>query len=74
MNPSESKDWRIYRCKVCEMWMLAKHKNGDTMIISNTHIKTFKQGIMIPNAQQSYKAKAPLLSEYTLSKLHLIEP
>lgn len=53
--------------------MLARHKSGDMMIISNTHIKSFKQGIMIPNAQQGYKAKAPLLNEYTLSKLHLIE-
>ena len=55
------------------MWMLARHKDGDIVIISNTQIKPLRQGIMIPNAQQGYKAKAPLLNEYTLSKLHLIE-
>ena len=62
VGSSDAKEWRLYRCKVCEMWMMARSKGGDVMIVSNTHIKSFKQGIMIPNAQQGYKAKAPLLN------------
>jgi hypothetical protein len=38
----------------------------------NNLIKSIRQGIMIPNAQQNFKIKTPVLNSFTLSKLHLI--
>jgi hypothetical protein len=39
----------------------------------NNQIKSIRQGIMIPNAQQNFKMRTPALNYYTLSKLHMIE-
>lgn len=66
----EANGWVLYECKMCEMWIMAV-KNGEMRIILNNLIKTIRQGIMIPNAQQGFKARTPALNYYTLSKLHM---
>ena len=71
-DESQSPVWRILQCKVCEMWILGNNcESGETWVILNNLIKSSRQGIMIPNAQQDYKAKTPALNYYTLSKLHM---
>ena len=52
------------------MWILATDGKEIWLILNNL-IKSCRQGIMIPNAQQDYKAKVPALNYYTLSKLHM---
>ena len=37
----------------------------------NNMLRRIRQGIMIPNAQESYAKKTPALSFYTLTKLHM---
>ena len=66
----EQNGWKLYECRMCEMWMLAI-RNGEIRIILNNLIKAVRQGIMIPNAQQGFKAGTPALNYYTLSKLHM---
>ena len=58
------------------MWMMAESKGdrkrgGETWVILNNLIKSCRQGIMIPNAQQDYQTSTPALNNYTLSKLHM---
>lgn len=52
------------------MWILSS-KEDETWIILNNLIKSYRQGIMIPNAQQQFKVKTPALNYFTLSKLHM---
>ena len=54
------------------MWMVSISQNNDIWVIMNNQIKSIRQGIMIPNAQQNFKMKTPALNYYTLSKLHMI--
>jgi hypothetical protein len=37
----------------------------------NNMLRRIRQGIMIPNAQESFAKKTPALSYYTLTKLHM---
>lgn len=66
----DANGWTLYECKMCQMWIMAS-KNNQIRIILNNLIKAVRQGIMIPNAQQGFKARTPSLNYYTLSKLHM---
>ena len=71
-DDTQSENCKILQCKVCEMWILALDEtNRNIWVILNNLIKSCRQGIMIPNAQQDFKPKAPALNYYTLSKLHM---
>jgi hypothetical protein len=37
----------------------------------NNMLRRIRQGIMIPNAQESFAKKTPALTYYTLTKLHM---
>lgn len=71
-DPGFKPDWKVYKCKVCEMWMLAIGQDKKVWVLMNNLIKTIRQGIMIPNAQQNFKIRTPVLNNFTLSKLHMI--
>jgi hypothetical protein len=69
-DSKESDEWKLYQCKICDMWILAT--NGrELWLILNNLIKFCRQGIMIPNKQQDFKSTTPALNYYTLSKLHM---
>lgn len=72
VDPSHKSDWRVFKCKVCEMWMIALGQDRKAWVLMNNLIKTIRQGILIPNAQQNYRIRTPVLNNFTLSKLHMI--
>ncbi len=54
------------------MLILATTENKDQyMIVMNNMLRRIRQGIMIPNAQESFAKKTPALTYYTLTKLHM---
>jgi hypothetical protein len=54
------------------MWMLSIGHDKKVWVLMNNLIKAIRQGIMIPNAQQNFKIRTPVLNNFTLSKLHMI--
>lgn len=71
-DSASNPDWRVYKCKVCEMWMVAVGPDRKIWMLMNNLIKSVRQGILIPNAQQNYRIRTPVLNSFTLSKLHMI--
>jgi|JI6StandDraft_1071083.scaffolds.fasta_scaffold11689_5 hypothetical protein len=71
-DPSSKTEWKVYKCKVCEMWMIAVGQDRKVWVLMNNLIKSIRQGILIPNAQQNYRIRTPVLNSFTLSKLHMI--
>lgn len=63
---------RVFACRVCEMMMMAltEHRE-EVLLVMNNMLRRIRQGIMIPNAQESFAKKTPALSYYTLTKLHM---
>ncbi len=54
------------------MMMLATTESKDeVLLVMNNMLRRVRQGIMIPNAQESFAKKTPALSFYTLTKLHM---
>jgi gamma-glutamyl phosphate reductase len=54
------------------MMMLATTESKEEiLLVMNNMLRRVRQGIMIPNAQESFAKKTPALSYYTLTKLHM---
>lgn len=69
---SSVKGQKVWVCRVCEMMMAATTENKDQiLLVTNNMLRRIRQGIMIPNAQESFAKKTPALSYYTLTKLHM---
>ena len=63
---------RVLVCRVCEMMMVGMTEQRDeVLLVMNNMLRRIRQGIMIPNAQESFAKKTPALSYYTLTKLHM---
>lgn len=59
-------------CRVCEMMMVGiTDQREEVLLVMNNMLRRIRQGIMIPNAQESFAKKTPALSYYTLTKLHM---
>lgn len=67
------KTYKVWACRLCEMVMMATttESKDEVLLVMNNMLRRIRQGIMIPNAQESYAKKTPALSYYTLTKLHL---
>ena len=69
---SSIKTCKVFACRWCEMVMMATTEIKDeVMLVMNNMLRRVRQGIMIPNAQESFAKKTPALSFYTLTKLHM---
>jgi hypothetical protein len=63
---------RVWACRVCEMVMAATTDGREELLlVMNNMLRRIRQGIMIPNAQESFAKKTPALTYYTLTKLHM---
>lgn len=51
--------------------MATTESKDEVLLVMNNMLRRIRQGIMTPNAQESFAKKTPALSFYTLTKLHM---
>ncbi len=53
------------------MMLATTESKDEILVVMNNMLRRVRQGIMIPNAQESFAKKTPALNYYTLTKLHM---